>query len=371
MIGSALVLALATVLGSTQLKTAAESVPTVELGVTKRTKIRLNATGVLLGLPVQCDGEGRILGRPMGTAAQGDAVLVEASGKEPVAFSVSRINDVEEPRFGRFFIGGNRVYLLVSGTENGQRKQATIRAPDGSVSVAAETLGRQRQYIAQFDLDGNYLRSVKLDLPFRVTQIAAFDDGTFVAAGFDEERHAATTALLDSSGQFLHSVEMESDVRMEDGWLKERADTAGVSPEVAFERAVMASEFIPDGNSILLFRRRQPVPVFAVQRTAQATARRLGLPEGWLALTLKSGKDGWLVSATKQASDGAGQDLTLFLVSRTDGSVIRRYKYPPTVGVGLACFDNEVMTFVRRDPINGFELVELAPELKGSPAEAR
>lgn len=137
--------------------------------------------------------------------------LVGFTPKGMVTFLTGQMNDIPTPFAHGGFVSQSAVYVGVDGIENPEQEDKTVEDAEGHKLKLRETKGEQRRYIARFDKDGTYKGALKLDLPFYVSTFAAFESGTMVAQGLDENK-IPRIALLDSSGQLIRYLQLEKDM---------------------------------------------------------------------------------------------------------------------------------------------------------------
>ena len=318
-----------------------------------------------LSLPVTCVNKSAFVRMSDGEALS-ELVSISADGKKVIPFAVNKIIDVVNPRSQTFFVNSTGVYLLILSSIPQDHIQ-TLRTPDHQQSqqIAVTT----KQFIARFSLDGTYLGSVPIELPFHAHQFGAFPNGDFLIAGLSREKEAKV-ALVKSSGQFNRFVEVSGDIHLTSANEPGNPASPGALPPMGkhfgegFLEAAMASNIIADGSRLLLVRKVPGLPVFSVSAGGDVKTIAIETPPGFTLFDLKPGRNAWIALYTRK-SDESGLAIETFALNPETGNVVRKYSYPRFPGVALGCADMDELTFLQN--VNDkLKLVTLAPLSVGS-----
>ncbi len=316
-----------------------------------------------LSLPVTCANKSAFVRMSDGQALS-ELVSISADGKKVIPFAVNKIIDVVNPRSQTFFVNSTGVYLLILSSIPQDHIQ-TLHTPDHQQSqqFAVTT----KQFIARFSLDGSYLGSVPIELPFHAHQFGAFPNGDFLIAGLSREKEAKV-ALVKSSGQFNRFVEVSGDIHLTSA--NEPGSSASALPPMGkhfgegFLEAAMAANIIADGSRLLLVRKVPGLPVFSVSAGGDVKTIAIEAPPGFTLFDLKPGRNAWIALYTRK-SDESGLAIESFALNPETGNVVRKYSYPRFPGVALGCADMDELTFLQN--VNDkLKLVTLAPLAVGS-----
>jgi hypothetical protein len=298
--------------------------------------------------------------------ALSELVSISADGKKVIPFAVNKIIDVVNPSSQAFFVSSTGVYLLILSSIPQDHIQ-TLRTPDHQQGqqIAVTT----KQFIARFSLDGTYLGSVPIELPFHAHQFGTFPNGDFLIAGLSREKEAKV-ALVKSSGQFNRFVEVSGDIHLTSVNEPGNPASPGALPAMGkhfgegFLEAVMASNIIADGSRLLLVRKVPGLPVFSVSAGGDVKPIAIEAPSGFTLFDLKPGRNAWIALYTRKA-DESGLAIETFALNPETGNVVRKYSYPRFPGVALGCADMDELTFLQ-NVSDKLKLVTLAPLSVGS-----
>jgi hypothetical protein len=282
--------------------------------------------------------------------AVGDGVMdlksISPNGKSVVTFSTDKIVDVSNPEAGAFFIGESTLFLRVTGEEDFKPFHASGRTPQGRVVESSGQKGsRTYEYIAKFDLDGTYRGVIKLDLPFRPLQIAAFNPKGFLVSGMDDVAREPRLALVRWNGQFERYVQLpskESDPKDGSEALQSRfgRDDRGW--------AVSGTQLTSYEGKVLLQRIEGPL-VYEIASSGEVRAIRLRIPQGFSLYALRAGEERWIAQVTRRRTDGNGLESATYAFHPETGEVIEKYLFNEPVGLGLACVTKDEVVFIKQD----------------------
>jgi len=271
--------------------------------------------------------------------------LVGFTAKGVVTFLSGQMPDIPTPLAHAGFVSKSAIYVGVDGIENPEQHNEKDEDQEGHEVTLTKTTGERHQYIAQFDKDGTYKGAIKLDLPFYVSTFAAFESGTFVAQGLDENK-IPRIALLDSDGQLIRYLQLEKDIsavsEVPTKELKFGGDNAGAGVLAMF------SEFTPSDGKILFLRSLASMRVYEIQESGEVRVVKIKAPAGYDVEGLIATDKDWLIRFRKPNPDGAWSNAqhSLFEVNPANGELIREYrvKAPDT---GVSCFFNDEFLAVR------------------------
>ncbi len=123
-----------------------------------------------------------------------------------VPFLTDKMTDIPHPSVTYLGldpdISANRVSFRVTGIDDSKVKTTTSTDEAGHTRTDKDATDAAINYLARFDKDGTYKGAIKLDLPFLIFKFAAFNSGTLLAQGLDQNK-VPRIALLDASAQFM------------------------------------------------------------------------------------------------------------------------------------------------------------------------
>lgn len=180
-------------------------------------------------LPPQCASDGTLYLDMLVPSDVRKHVVYRIDKNESKSFSTSSIaglNDIT--MLGMGVTSSNVVFLLNAKNGNDNEK---------------------RFYIAEFNKDGNYEKSVPIGMAGTVFKLAAFDSGGFVATGFDSTQNGFVFLLLDQDGDVKRSINLPSIIR------ENKSDgVANVDANSASMLAIASVLFVPYRGNILAWR---------------------------------------------------------------------------------------------------------------------
>jgi hypothetical protein len=195
--------------------------------------------------------------------------LVGFSAKGIVTFLSSQMPDIPTPYAHAGFISQSAVYVGVDGIENPEKHVEKDDDQEGHEFTLTKITGDRHRYIARFDKDGTYKGAIKLDLPFYVSTFAAFESGTLVAHGLDENK-MPRIALLDSSGQLIRYLELEKDISAASEAPAQELKLGGPTADASV--IAMFSEFTSANGKILFLRSLASMRVYEIQENGEVRA---------------------------------------------------------------------------------------------------
>jgi hypothetical protein len=135
---------------------------------------------------------------------------------------------------------------------------------------AALPRGKERGlYIVEFDSDGKFKTTTKLQGFFGVVHVGVFPTGEFLIVGHNTVdknlRKGYFTAIFNSSGQLLRYVDMQTDARTEELTQSGDPNYANSSTPVPLDRTFELghTRSLDDGN-VYFLRRTSPATIYAI-----------------------------------------------------------------------------------------------------------
>lgn len=250
------------------------------------------------------------------------------------------MTEIPEPSVGDFFVSDSEVYILVTGIKNAKEETFT-EIHHGKEVRRTRKIGETHQYIARFSTDGSYKGAVSLDFPFRVIQIAAFDSGSFLIAGVDNNK-VPRVAELDSSGQLQNYIKLDKDITDRQK-ATETAFKKTFGLDASADIIAMYAQFRPYHGNILLVRIHTDTPIYEIRDGGEARAVKVKAPEGFaLERMVPSDGNDWLIEFASSGSIAKGERV-LYEVSAENGQLLRQYRVTdPDLKLACRCQDDFV-----------------------------
>ena len=292
-------------------KLSPPSAPAFEVRFSADLNLSVTFPQALPAIATQCDLDGAPYVKV--AAADGWEILGFTS-KGVVTFAKSQMTDIPQPSIENFFVGPS-VYVLATGIENARQEEVVYTDEEGKPLKLLQTKGEPRDYIARFDRDGSYRGALKLDSDFHPLQVAAFDSGTFVAAGLDGSKKPRVV-LLNSSGQILKYLEMPKN--------QESVKSAEKSfPESGGEVIAMFTQLYSDDGIVLLVRAGTTL-IYEIQESGEVRAVKAMLPGGMAIDHLVPSDRNWIIAARSRPLDA--QSESIYEVHPETGAVVAEYR---------------------------------------------
>jgi hypothetical protein len=251
--------------------------------------------------------------------------LVAFTPKGIVPFLSSQMTDIPTPSARSAFISDSIVYVEADSIENPEEKVETLEDDEGRKLTRRRVDGKRHKYLAQFDKDGKYKSSLKFDLPFDVYTLAAFESGTLVVQGMDENK-IPRIARLDASGQLIRYLNLEKDMTAVSEIPKSQLNYGGDSADPGV--IAMTSHFIASNKKILFLRAMASTRVYEIQESGEIRVVKIKAPEGYDPEELIASDKNWLIRFRKPDPNGTWSNAwhSLFEVDPNNGELLKEYR---------------------------------------------
>lgn len=324
-------------------ESAGEEIPTYTLEFKQREK---QSGGVpvspLIVLPVRCSSDGtpffRAIDLPVTKDQPFDPVKqtvysITADGGAHL-FTIQALYDLDNVRFGGMDADGSTVVFLVYA-----RKRSDI--PGVSGPLPAGVAPKTENYLAFFDHDGGYKRSVKIGVDQDIYDIALLSSGEIAILGYDKMVSAVRVSLLDTDGEFIKPILFSDDI-VSGPALRKAADTSDAYEQA---RAVVSSgigswRFAHVREKILLYQPDSKAPVLEIGTGGVKREIPVSIPKGYRLDAFLPSNDRLIARFREvgQAKPTTGGDVTsfnnfaFFELNPSDGSL----RYRIDLGKGVA-----------------------------------
>jgi hypothetical protein len=245
-------------------------------------------------------------------------LLVSVSpAREAHVFRLEQVPELYDVRVISHFVSTSSVVSLIEATPgNKQTKQTLVMSNDGRVEQTEQIRNTSGHhfYVAIFDRDGKYEKSIQIEDSFHIQQLGMFPSGTLIAYGFDSLDKPPKMILLKADGTLLRYLEVPG------GGL---AATAATGPSgTGIGIVVRAAQFAASGPSILAVPGGSGSPVLEISESGAVRAIYPKLPTDV--------QTNWVVPSDQGLylrASGAEKG-SIYEVSLQDGTILRRIQLP-------------------------------------------
>jgi hypothetical protein len=296
-------------------------------------------------LPFECTSDGAVFVTmvPVGAQIQPPSyappplllVSVSASGRAntfPLDQATEQLYDVRE--IDHYASESEVIFLIKAAHENKPTKQ-TYTKSDGTQGEFTRNSADRNFYIVTFGRDGNYRKTTEVDVAFEMTQIGVFPSGSFLAFGYGEKDHSPQLAMLKSDGTLLRPLQIPKGDAPESMFGTKDGSGKGAAVYIA------ATQFAPEGDSILVVQDKTTFPLFEVNAGGAITAIPVKLPRGTQIEGLIA-SDQNVYARVNPATEGS-----IYEIDGNEGRVVRRFELSDgRTASGVGCVhDGKFLSF--------------------------
>lgn len=252
------------------------------------------------------------------------------------SYSVAMVPDLYDLRYSGYLVANSLVGVRVNATPDPTRGPRTIQMPHGATRTLPNAYtGERREYLIEFDLDGNYKKTLQFPEIYSFARIAALPDGKFVAAAYDRANRVPRLVVLDSNLHILAPLQIPEGLA--DDPVLQQGETGEALNAAKAQSSMGSWMFGTARDRVLLYKAHSGSPVLEVG--AGGSVREVPvqtLPDYQMERVIAA-NDRWLFVFRKQgltdrgpidARPQSGLYLT-YEVDPNDGSLRRRIDLPP------------------------------------------
>jgi hypothetical protein len=267
------------------------------------------------------------------------------------SFSTKSIKGLYDVTFQGFFPSDSIVGLLVNATEDSKQSQYVVRSADGRETGAGTGYkGEHRDYIVEFDRQGNYKTTIQLSRDYHFWRVMALPDGDLVALAYDRGNAEARLFLLGAGGEVIRALAMPA--KMEDTPALREGRSGPDLNRARAESSLSSYYLVRSGQRVLLYRAHSTAPLLEVGAGGFIREVPLSAPEGYELDGLVAGEERWIVRYRRKGISGTGEidarpsagNFVLYEVSPRDGSLMRRMDPGTGPLFNIACEQDGVIT---------------------------
>lgn len=153
-------------------------------------------------MPAECSPDGTLFLDMLDVKDLRKHTVVSIKEDKTQTYSPEAIRGLNDITVVSFFPSDSLAGFLVRATTE------TLGPRTPGSSPAGVPWSKYHYYVAEFNRDGTYRKSVLLDVDYPLSRLAILTSGEFLVTGYDNVNSAAHLLLLDSSGQIEHEFDL-------------------------------------------------------------------------------------------------------------------------------------------------------------------
>lgn len=244
------------------------------------------AASPFIVLPTQCNSEGTLYLNMFDPSDPRRHVFYGIKRDTGTAFTTATISDLRDIEFISAYASNSMVGFLVKATRKAGRGQRTLRNSKGQTSTITVNPNPHHFYIAEFNLDGVYQQSVELQIDNPAYHFAILSSGKFLVTTYDRNADAPHLLLLDSSGEFLHQIEMPANMRT-----LAKSSNNTIKAAMASASLMGSLLFASYGSDVLAWRAGTNAPILEIQPGGSIQELKVAAPKGYVLADMVSSND--------------------------------------------------------------------------------
>ena len=250
-------------------------------------------------IPAQCTADGTLYLDMLDIHDPKKHSLVSVNGKTAHTFPLSAISDLHDITVHSYFPSTKVVGILVRGTKE------LPGTPGPDKSPAGVAWRDYHNYVAEFDPDGSYQKSVQLPMAFQLSHLAILPSGEMLVSGYDQLNSTARLLFLDDSGNVARQLDLPAFQK------PVAADSSYGSHQSMMESSQLMGSvlFTAYDQDILVWRMGSSDPILDVGPGGSTREVPIQPPSGMVFTSLIPSTDRW-VALFRQSQAPANQPLT-------------------------------------------------------------
>jgi hypothetical protein len=264
-------------------------------------------------------------------------------------FSTQQIHDLYGIQtIAEVLVSGSMVGLLVNATKDPSNPRTVSIGKD--FPPLAIYPGKHQDFLAEFDLSGNFAKIVELPAELHIWRLAALPDDSVLALGYDRINARPHLTLLDSGGERKQNLQIPAVLD------ENPAFSEGTSPDInkqmKAEDIMNLLQFAWARQKVLLFQAHSSAPILEVGAGGAVREVTIDHPKGYGIDGVLSSNDRWLIRFRKDGlsdtgaidSDPKTKNYVLYEVDPADGSLRRRIEMADGMFYSSSCEKDGTIT---------------------------
>jgi hypothetical protein len=225
-----------------------------------------------------------------------------------------------------------------------------------------------KPYLAFFDRDGSYKRSVRVGVPYFVNDFALLSSGELIVFGFDQVNSVVRVSLLDSDGGYLRDIPNSEDLATDPAFQGTKSGTVYERAHALIKSGFGSWKLAHARGKVLLYEPDSKAPVLEIGPGGARREVPLTLPKGWYLEAFMPSSDRWIARLAAEGPDkpargSSGENSNkrqLFEFNPSDGSPLYRIDLGNETEVGpyiVACEQDGTFLAFKTDKDSKFTLL--------------
>ena len=296
----------------------------------------------LMTLPVQCTSDGTLFLDMLDPKNVNKHTVVAIKGDESHTYSPLTIPGLHDVFVLSFFPSKSVVGFLVRASTDPPGRLGPGRSPAGI------KWSSYHFYVAEFNRDGSYKKSVRIKTPFTLSHLAILPSGEMLVTGYDRPNSEGHLLLLSNEGTVLHQFDLPAFRRPID----ENAPFGSAKWDTNMNRLMGNVLFTPYGRDILVWRVGSDDPVVDIAGVGDYREVPLHAPKNTELVYMIPSSDRWVAFfRSKTAPENTPYNLKDYVYAELnplDGEVTATLKETGRVFHSLECEeDGKYISFER------------------------
>ena len=265
--------------------------------------------------PDHCTADGSLFLDMVDPKDMQKQTVVSVRGDKSQGYAPENIQGLNDVMVMDFFPSDSVVGFLVRASAEKPGERGSGKSPAGI------DWNSYHNYVAEFNRDGSFRKSVELQTTYNVYHFAILPSGEFVASGYDKAGSIGRLILMDDSGKALREFDLPAFRASADGGAPYGSADA-LTNKSRLLGYVMLTAY---GQNVLVWHARSTDPVLEIGAGGHVREVPLQIPPGMELVGLISATDRWVAFfRSRSAAENTPlnrADFAYYEVNPRDGSL--------------------------------------------------
>jgi hypothetical protein len=280
--------------------------------------------------PVVCSADGVPYVSFIGAKSSVIQSVTSLDLKGSHAFSTQQIQGLYDiGSIGGVFVTDSMVGLRITATKDPTKSPQTIDMGKG-IPPRDVYPGKHQFFLAEFDLNGNFTKTVELPEELYIRRLAALPDDSLLALGYDLINARPHLMILDSGGERKRDLQIPA--MMDENPAFAEAASGDWRQRNQALSTLSSWQFAWARNKVLLFQAHSSAPILEVGAGGAVREVTIEHPKGYGIDGVLPSNDRWLIRFRKDGLSDTGKismnpndkNFVLYEVDPVDGSLRRQ-----------------------------------------------